>query len=180
MKRSDEIKKAMDGFHSVDPLLQELLFDSDDDVAAAVSSTLPMDEIEIILPTAPVSKAAKDELDHELLVMEMFGGDGKVETVPLGMTAEEFAKIRGERPPTLTEMIDNAIRKAVSAARGEPPEPLEKFDRAAHRSNGQFSLLDAAEKFGEGDRASRFVKAFHADDRGTMRRICRDIVRSSA
>ncbi len=181
IKRSDEIKKALDEFRALDPLVQDLLYDSDDAAAAMIASTLPPEQIEVLPAPTLLTRAERDKLEHGLLMMELFG-DAEDETVPIGMSRADVVKFRGERPLTLNEQIDQAVRKVLVAAKRGDARPLDVLGTGAERAAGTFqkSLVAAAEKFGDDGPAARFVIAWYANDRATMRDICREIVQDAA
>jgi hypothetical protein len=181
IKRSDEIKKALNDFRTLDPQLQNLLYESEDELAAFVTASQPPEKLEALPEPTPLTRAERDKLDCELLLTELFGGP-EVETVPIGMSPADIAKFRRERPLTLNEQIDQAVRKVLAAAKRGDARPLDVLATVAHRGTKTFqnSLMAAAQEFGDDGPATRYVKAYYSNDRATMREICREIVRSAA
>jgi hypothetical protein len=131
-ERAAKIKAAVEDFHSVDPELRHLIAGSSDEVAATVSSTLPLEKLEITAPPRSMTRQEENEFEGTMLAKSILGDEG-LQSVAVTEEMRERFRNGGAVSP-IQRLIDDAIEKVLDAASAGHPRPtdvLRPFAKAA-------------------------------------------------
>jgi len=125
-ERDAKIKAAVEDYHAVDPELRHLIVGSDDEFAASVASTLPLDKFEVPAPPRHMTRAAENELEAKFLVTSILGEEAFADPVA-NCSEETKARFRsaGAGISPLQKLIDESVTKVLEAARNGHPRPTD-------------------------------------------------------